>query len=65
MIKKAKKVEVSDDPVTNMINKKYGEIVQSGTSVLERMSETSGGSGLIFLAIITFFLFINFSFIYS
>ncbi len=37
MIKKAKKVDVSDDPVTNMINKKYGEIVQSGTSVLESL----------------------------
>ena len=37
MAKKTKKIETSSNPVTNMVNKKYGKIVQSGTAVLESL----------------------------
>ena len=39
MAKKTKKTEVAkrDNPVTNIINKKYGRIVQSGSAVLESL----------------------------
>ena len=53
MAKKAKKIELSDDPTTNMVNKKYGQIVQSGTSVLASLEnyETIGISPALDIAL--------------
>jgi len=51
--KKSCKVEFADDPVSNQINKKYGDIIESGSKVLETLEnfETIGISPALDIAL--------------